>query len=99
MEKELIIKEWRKRRNRVYLFSVPAVLGIIYITYFVRLKTTTPFENWIAGASIVFVIIGSIFSIFAWRCPACNKLIKGGWGLKDRINPDFCSECGVELLS
>lgn len=47
-------------------------------------------EAW--GPAFVILILGGIgFSLYNWRCPACNKY------LGKAISPKFCSKCGVAL--
>jgi hypothetical protein len=44
------------------------------------------------GPAFVVLFTGGIaFSVFNWRCPACNKY------LGKSMNPKFCSKCGAPL--
>ncbi len=82
------------RRRRQLLISLPLIALIMGIAFL---------ENSNTGAflgippSIVFpgflaMIAGAIvFSLYNWRCPACNKY------LGKQRSPKYCSKCGVEL--
>lgn len=41
--------------------------------------------------ALVLVLAAVVFSLYNWRCPACNKY------LGRTINPRFCTRCGAEL--
>lgn len=46
----------------------------------------------VVGPAAVVLILGGLgFSLYNWRCPACNKY------LGKAMSPKFCAKCGVEL--
>ncbi len=82
------------RRRRQLLISLPLIALIMGFAFL---------EKGNSGAflgippSIVFpgflvMIAGAVvFSLYNWRCPACNKY------LGKQRSPKYCSKCGVAL--
>ncbi len=40
--------------------------------------------------TLILAVAALVLRLVNWRCPACNKLLKG-------LNPTHCSKCGVKL--
>jgi len=82
------------RRRRQLLISLPL---IALIMGFVFLENDNPGALFGIPPSIVFpgflaIIAGAVvFSLYNWRCPACNKY------LGKQRSPKYCSKCGVAL--
>ncbi|MFB3921165.1 MAG: hypothetical protein ACE145_05550 [Terriglobia bacterium] len=89
-----IMDEFKKRRNRQLLVSVP-FLGIFVGALWLRDHPGGLPMNFGTTAFLV-VFFGAIaallaFSLWNWRCPACNRYLGKGFG------PSFCPKCGVRL--
>ena len=88
-----IIEEFKKKRTRQIMAIGPIILAFIALLS-VEGKPTGIFglpPNTVLGISFGLIISVLIFSLFNWRCPACNKY------LGKAINPKFCAKCGVQL--
>ena len=88
-----VIEQFRMRRNRQLIISIPAVIVIGLLVWFADHPQSSPFN---AGAvlpivGIVFVVGLLILSFVNWRCPACDAYLGRG------INPRFCRKCGARL--
>jgi len=82
------------RRRNQYLATVP-VLAVLVLTLFANGRSTVfgiPMA-WITAAVMVLVFGALGFSLFNWRCPACNGY------LGRTLGPRFCSRCGVQLIA
>ena len=83
----------QKRRRQIFL-AIPLVP--IFIVVLVSRDLAggvlfgVPSEVW--GPAFLVLAIGALlFSLWNWRCPACEKY------LGKAINPRFCVKCGVAL--
>jgi hypothetical protein len=82
------------RRRRQILLAVPLLpvfIGVLVVRE--RADSTVlgvPAEVW-GPAFLVLAIAALLFSLWNWRCPACEKYLGKG------INPHFCPKCGVAL--
>jgi hypothetical protein len=52
-------------------------------------------------AAFIVLVVGSVFSLYAWRCPACGKS-PTPWGHKSLanlsdVNPSQCCRCAARL--
>jgi rubrerythrin len=45
----------------------------------------------VVGAAIAVILGFVAFTLWNWRCPACNRYLGKG------ISPSFCPKCGVPL--
>jgi hypothetical protein len=82
------------RRRRQILLAVP-LLPIAISVLVVRDHGDgaffgVPSEIW-GPVFLVFAIGALLFSLWNWRCPACEKY------LGKAISPRFCPKCGVAL--
>ena len=88
-----ITEEFKKRRTRQIMALGPIILAFIALLS-VEGNPSGIFglpQNIVLGISFALIISVLIFSLFNWRCPACNKY------LGKTINPKFCAKCGVQL--
>ena len=94
------LEEYRRlfalRRRRQILLAVP-LLPVLIGVLAVRDRGDAvlfgiPAVIW--GPAFLMLVIGAlIFSLWNWRCPACNKYLGKG------MSPRFCPKCGVALQS
>lgn len=86
--------EFAKRRKRQILVSLSfAVVILLYVA--LRERAELSFFD-LPPAVAIGVMFGAAlaavsFSLWNWRCPACNKYLGKG------VNPSFCPKCGVPL--
>jgi len=94
MKEKIIIEEFKIKKRRQIILTVPMIIGMIVIV----IMGENP-EFAIPGIPVMYLMFGIIgFYIFAiifslknWRCPACNKYLGKG------MSPKFCQKCGVKL--
>ncbi len=80
-----------RRRNQIIL-AVPIILVILLLPLAERNEAIFGVPPAVVGPVGLVLILGALaFSLYNWRCPACNKY------LGKAISPKFCSRCGVEL--
>ena len=86
--------EFAKRRRRQLLVLIPVVACIVLVRVFSKNEGALIFglpASVVTGAAFAVILAILAFSLWNWRCPACNKyLVKG-------ISPSFCSKCGAPL--
>ena len=86
--------EFAKRRKRQLLATIP-IVAVFVVAMILRGGEDISFLGLPASVilGVVFaLILGSVaFSLWNWRCPACNRYLGKG------ISPSFCSKCGVPL--
>jgi hypothetical protein len=88
-----IIDEFKKKRTRQIMAVGPIILAFISLVS-VEGNPSGIFglpPNIVLGIAFALIISVLIFSLFNWRCPACNKYIGKA------ISPKFCARCGVQL--
>ena len=88
-----ISEAFKRKRTRQILAVGPFVLAFIALLS-VEHNSTGIFglpRDIVLGIAFALIISVLIFSLFNWRCPACNKYLGKG------ISPKFCSKCGVQL--
>jgi hypothetical protein len=86
--------EFAKRRKRQLLVSVPIVACVVLIRIFRDRETGLVFglpTSMVMGVALAAIVGVLVFSLWNWRCPACNKYLGKG------ISPAFCSKCGIPL--
>lgn len=93
-QKASIKTEFAARRRNQILVSIPLIGMVILMVLFGETPDQVilgmPVTVW--GPTFVILILGGIgFSLYNWRCPACNKY------LGKAISPKFCAKCGTEL--
>lgn len=89
-----VMAEFNKRRTRQYIAIIPVVLvvGVLILSgrgdsaEFVGIPMTI--VGPVCFAAILAIVI---FSLFNWRCPACNVYLGRG------MSPTFCRKCGERL--
>lgn len=86
-------RQFAERRTRQWLATLPVIAATILIIVSDRLNKSVLGIPPVVVTIVAFgVILGFIvFTLVNWRCPACNSY------LGKRINPRFCSSCGVAL--
>jgi protein-S-isoprenylcysteine O-methyltransferase Ste14 len=86
--------EFARRRKRQLLVSIPLAAVVILFAVFSRTAETPRLglPPAVLGVTVFVLVLGAIaFSLWNWRCPACNKYLGKG------ISPSFCPKCGVPL--
>jgi hypothetical protein len=88
-------EEFKRRRRRQIFVAIPvvgALLAMMSASGSSKAPTVMglPAEM-VAGGFLVLMIGALAFSLFNWRCPACNGY------LGKSISPRFCAKCGVSL--
>ncbi len=86
--------EFAKRRKRQLLVTIPIVAFILLVRVFAKGEDALIFgfpASVVMGAAFAILLGIVAFSLWNWRCPACNKYLGKG------ISPAFCSKCGVPL--
>jgi len=95
-EKEaLVIAEFRKRRNRQLLASVPMIVALIFL-FMLKDMGASAFPAWIPEQLILPVClgvvgIGVIFTLGNWKCPVCKRYLGKSFA------PRYCQKCGAQL--
>lgn len=80
-----------RRRNQIML-AVPLIAVIVLLVSSEGKDSVLGIPITIAGpGAIVLILAGLAFSLYNWRCPACNGY------LGKAVSPKFCARCGVEL--
>lgn len=86
--------EFAKRRKRQLLATIP-ILIMFVVAMLLRSGQDISFlgipSSVLLGAFFVLVLGTVAFSLWNWRCPACNRYLGKG------ISPSFCSKCGIPL--
>jgi rubrerythrin len=95
MEKEaepVVMEEFKKRRTRQLIAVIPILLAAATIA---MTDESTGLlgvpSNIIIPVAIVVLLAVVAFSMFNWRCPACQSYLGKGY------NPQFCPKCGKKL--
>jgi len=89
-----VIEEFKQRRTRQWIAAIPGVVA--FLLFYLALRhheSPVPGLNpqVLTGVAGVVVVAYVIFSIWNWRCPACNRYLGKG------MNPAFCAKCGAKL--
>jgi hypothetical protein len=80
-----------KRRNQIIL-AAPLVAVVLLLAFSEGKEAVLGIPLVVAGPVAIVLILGGLaFSLYNWRCPACNRY------LGRTISPKFCVKCGVEL--
>ena len=85
--------EFARRRKRQLLGSLPVVAVFIFLAFFnekVEAFLGLP-PSVVLGAAFAMVAALVAFSLWNWRCPACNRYLGKG------VGQAFCPKCGVPL--
>lgn len=93
-QKAKIRTQFVARRRRQILVSFPLIALVVGAVFLEKGKHGAWFgmPPSILFSGVIVLIAGAVvFSLFNWRCPACNRY------LGKQRNPKFCSRCGVEL--
>lgn len=93
-QKATIRAQFVARRRRQLLVSFPLIALIMAAVFLERGKHDALFgipPSIILPGFLALVAGAIVFSLYNWRCPACNRY------LGKQRNPKYCSRCGVEL--
>ncbi|MCB0220017.1 MAG: hypothetical protein KDH09_10015 [Chrysiogenetes bacterium] len=86
--------EFSRRRIRQYAFAVPAIASL-FLAFWLQDQAGDVFLGIDKGICLIgliaIVVSYAGFSLWNWRCPACNSYLGKG------MNPKFCSKCGAAL--
>jgi hypothetical protein len=87
-------EEFASKRRRQIVAAVSLIGVLLLMIVFVEVKTV-PFPGIATAVWLLilleFILLGGLFSLSNWRCPACNKY------LGKSISPKSCGSCGVHL--
>jgi hypothetical protein len=86
--------ELARRRKRQLLVTIPLVIGVVLLRVFRDKEAGLIFgfpTSTVMTVAFAVVMAVVAFSLWNWRCPACNKYLGKG------ISPDFCRKCGIPL--
>lgn len=99
MEAHDIKAKFKARFIRQIIVAI-LLLPAIFVFVFVEKEQGVALQQYLGleSAALLYgavglVAVGLAFTLWNWRCPACNKY------LKKEIYPKHCSGCGVELHS
>jgi len=87
-------RQFSAKRRKQIIVAVPLIAVIILLALAgeesekVVLGMST--AVWVLIAALI-IVAGVVFSLYNWRCPACNKY------LGKAMSPKFCVKCGVAL--
>jgi uncharacterized RDD family membrane protein YckC len=92
-EQEADIKtRFSVRRRRQIILAIPVVAVVILLAFGDKQEVILGIPLPVVGAMALVLIVGALgFSLYNWRCPACNKYLGKG------MTPKFCAKCGVGL--
>ena len=88
-----IRKEFRQRQSS-QLLSIAVSLLLILLLALVQKRPDLFWglpKNAVSGLQIIVIAAFVAFSVFNWRCPACDKY------LGPDINRHLCKKCGTRL--
>ncbi len=84
-------KQFSRKKRSQFLVAVPVIVVIVLLNLWGK-QAALGIPVAVVGPVAFVLVLGALaFSLFNWRCPACNKY------LGKAISPKFCSNCGVEL--
>ncbi len=89
-----IKEEFAVRRRRQVVATVSLIGVLVLMIVFVEVKMI-PFP-WMGSAAwllilLELILLGGLFSLSNWRCPACNQY------LGKSMSPKSCGKCGTQL--
>lgn len=91
-ERPDFVAQFRKRRKRQLLVSLPAILAILGAGALGGGSGSIGVPQVLAATALVVVILSMfVFSFLNWRCPSCDAY------LGRSMNPRHCSACGARL--
>ena len=97
---EGIVQEYRRRRTRGLVISILVVLAIMCIGYWPDSgpRASITARNVLSLIAMTMLCAGAVaYSLFNWRCPACNKWFGGISRPVSRGKHKVCPKCGVRL--
>jgi len=86
--------EFAKRRKRQVLGVIPMFAIFLLVVVLDKKPEAVLFDvpvGVVLGAAFVVVLGFVVFTLWNWRCPACNRYLGKG------ISLAFCPKCGVAL--
>lgn len=88
------MRDFKERRGRQFIATAVILVAVVPLLLINQagpqgmLGIRTP----VVAVLCLAVIFGvAVFSLFNWRCPACNAYLGRG------INPKSCPKCGARL--
>ena len=84
------------RRRRQLGITIPLAFFLVVLASTVDGEGLVPQFSRLPGSfrvALYLVLVGGAiaFSLYNWRCPACNRYLGKG------TNPQFCPKCGAPL--
>jgi membrane protein YdbS with pleckstrin-like domain len=86
--------EFAKRRKRQLLVTIPIIACVVLVRVLSKDEEALFFglpASVVIGAAFAVIAAVVAFTLWNWRCPACNKYLGKG------MSPSFCSKCGIPL--
>ncbi len=87
-------EEFAAKRRKQIIAAVPLIGALLLMIVFSE-NGSAEFLGISAAAwlpVLLGIILGGvIFSLYNWRCPACNKY------LGKSVSPKYCGKCGTQL--
>lgn len=87
-------EEFALKRHRQIVATVSLIGVLVLMIVFVEVKTV-PFPGVARAAWLLIllelILLGGLFSLSNWRCPACNGY------LGKSMSPKSCGKCGTQL--
>jgi predicted RNA-binding Zn-ribbon protein involved in translation (DUF1610 family) len=86
----------RRRRRDIWMLAIAVAYlcaaGVLMLIFLFQ-STKDLWGLWMAiGAGwMAFLVVGGIFYVRNWRCPACDKF------LGEMVDPTYCGWCGVKI--
>jgi hypothetical protein len=91
-QKATIRTQFSARRRNQIILTVPLIGVIVLLALSDGKQPVLGIPLPVFGTIALVVVLGGLaFSLYNWRCPACNKYLGKG------ISPRFCAKCGVPL--
>lgn len=93
-QKAAFKQQFAERRKRQIVLAVPLV--VLFVAFAIlsddKGSGILGLPMTVAGPVFAVFVIGAVaFSLWNWRCPACNRYLGKG------ASPRFCAKCGVPL--
>lgn len=106
-DEEKMIAEFQRRRKRMLQNSALSMILVAVSLAVTQLANSFPLflgigrRGWVAFAVAQFVtgVVFAIIGLRQYRCPSCNKILRGADShyLGVLIDPENCPNCGFRL--